>query len=175
MCWFVGLLLPIRQERLNAPEGHPVAYYDCLSRVVKGVSKKGQFLILSTPRPAPSPVQEMVRITGCAHCRTFGDHPTFVVVSARGNTRNTSVPTIDTTYRPPSPTATPWHRSVREPKAGRSSDTTRSGGTHADVDARVRTGVFWSTEKQGIATSPIPGSRVWTRRTANHSRADDLR
>jgi hypothetical protein len=37
--------------------------------------KRGQFLILSTPRPAPSPVQEMVRITGCAHCRTFGDPP----------------------------------------------------------------------------------------------------
>ena len=47
-------------------------------------------MILLTPRPAPSPVQEMVRITGCDHCRTFGDPPTFVVVSARGNKRKTS-------------------------------------------------------------------------------------
>ena len=45
--------------------------------------KRGQFLILFTPRPAPSPVQEMVRITACAHRLTFGDSPTVIGVSHR--------------------------------------------------------------------------------------------
>lgn len=30
----MGLLLPMRQARLKAPEGHPILYYHCISKMV---------------------------------------------------------------------------------------------------------------------------------------------